>query len=98
MNAMISGCGGRVPRRRKPWPFQDRVVLLEPADLGLERLDLSQLLAGRALALPAIDLGLDHPATHRLLAQALRRATTAAAAVSDEYSRWWSWTSRTHRP
>src|SRR5690606_27123186 len=63
---MISGCGGRVPGEENRRGLQDRVVLLESADLGLERLDLSQLLAGRAGPLAAVDLGLEPPAAHGL--------------------------------
>ncbi len=44
--------------RRKSRPTQDLVVLLEPADPGFELLDLGQLLAGRTLAVAAVDLGL----------------------------------------
>jgi hypothetical protein len=35
---------------------QDRVVLLELADLGLQLADLGRLIAGRALPLPTVDL------------------------------------------
>src|SRR5680860_197127 len=37
--------------------------------LGLQRLDLSQLLTGRALTASAVDIGLNRPATHGLLAE-----------------------------
>jgi len=56
------------PIRATASGLQNRVVLLQPADLGLARLDLDQLLGGGAVSLAAVDLGLDHPATHRLLA------------------------------
>jgi len=36
--------------------------------LGLQSLDLGQLLGGRTVAFSAVDLGLDHPPAHRLLA------------------------------
>ena len=43
---------GRAPPRRRSRPCaQGRIVRLEPADLGLEVLDLGQLLAGRALVM-----------------------------------------------
>lgn len=66
MNPSISGCGGRVPREENGSPTENFVVLLQPPDLGLERLDLGQILTRRALALPAVYLGLDHPAAHGL--------------------------------
>jgi len=56
------------PIRATASGLQNRVVLLQQADLGLARLDLDQLLGGGAVSLAAVDLGLDHPATHRLLA------------------------------
>ena len=44
----------------------------------------------------AVDLGLDLPATHGLLADT-ELLGHAAAAVSEEYSPWWSLTSSTAR-
>lgn len=58
-------------REENRGPAEDLVIFLEPPDLGLELLDLSQLLGRGALALPAVDLGLDHPATHGLLPEPL---------------------------
>jgi hypothetical protein len=71
MKPTISGFGGRAPRRRNRGLTKDLVVLLQPADLRLEIPDLSQLLTGRPRPMAIIDLGLNHPASHRLLTQPL---------------------------
>ena len=49
------------PDRENRGPTQDLVVLLQPADLGLQLLDLGQLLAGRPRPLTAVGLGLTDP-------------------------------------
>ena len=87
--------GSSSPTKKIVAALQDLDVLSQPAVLGLQRLDLGQLLAGRALALAAVDLGLDHPAAHRLLADTELLGHDRRAAVSEEYSPWWSSTSRT---
>ena len=78
------------PCSRRTRQIDSTTCPLEPTDLRLEFLDLSQFLLGGALALSTVDLGLNHPAAHRLLADALtsrdglrrgrkRRVTTAGA-------------------
>jgi len=52
-------------------PTQDLVVSFQPFHAGFQRLDLSQLLAGRPRTLSGIDLGLDHPAPHGFLSHTL---------------------------
>jgi hypothetical protein len=67
MKPMISGCGGRVPRRRSRCSLEDRVVLLQPANLRLQRLDFRRLPGRLTFARPGVDLGLQHPPAHALL-------------------------------
>jgi hypothetical protein len=70
MKPMISGCGVEFPDEENHHGLQDRIVFLEPADLGPEGLDLRQLPAQDTRPLTIVNLALDHPAPHRLLADA----------------------------
>ena len=53
MNATISGCGGRVPRRRKPWPTCRISLSSRSRVLRLQALDLGLLFAGHTRRSPA---------------------------------------------
>lgn len=103
MNATVSGCGVELGRDDNRGPAQDVVVLLEAADPGLELADLSQFLARCALALPAVDLGLYHPAVHRLWTWTRCREDCVSgcgprsAGVSEPPSQPWRHTRPTHR-
>ena len=55
-------------RRRKPSRTSRSRCPPQAADLGLERVDLSQFRTGRTGTLSAVDLGLDHPPAYGLLA------------------------------
>ena len=88
MNPMISGCGVEFPSEENRRRLEHRVVLLESADLRLQRLDLGQLLAAGPRPLNVVDLGLNHPPAHRLLANPELPGRHRGAAVSEEYSPW----------
>jgi hypothetical protein len=64
MKPMISGSGVEFPHEENYCGLQVRIVLLEPADLGFQRLDLGMLAAADTSTDPTIDLGLHHPAAH----------------------------------
>jgi hypothetical protein len=97
MNATINGCGGRVPLEENRGPAQDLIVLLQPADLGRELFGLRQLLTRGALALPAVDLGLDTERRTDSFPTPSQRATASAAAVRVGYSCRWSRTRSAQR-
>ena len=58
--------GVEFPQKENRGPAKDVVVVLQPAGLGLELLDLRQFLTGGSAALTAIDLRLHVPAWHAL--------------------------------
>jgi hypothetical protein len=61
MKPTINGFGGRVPPRRSCRRGENFHILPQPPILGLEPLDLGQLVAGDSLPLPGIDLRLATP-------------------------------------
>lgn len=62
--------GVEFPDEESRCPAENLRVFAQPTLLGLECLDLSQRLGRGALALTAVNLGLDHPAAYGLLADA----------------------------
>jgi hypothetical protein len=63
---MISGCGGRAPRRRNRGRYKDVVVLAQPTVSRPQSRDLRRLLRGGPRPGAVVDPGLSHPAAHRL--------------------------------